>query len=145
KEDGEYIIQRLSDFSTKHQWNKDINPKNSFPLLSPSSKVGAIYHFETITVSTPIFPPTRNIFDYYIQSLSDKHIKTCTLYSTLPLEFADFEYKLIDSNGKTYVERTARFVSKIKVPSAILQKKLEDSNKDSLNKTVKGILALKGK
>lgn len=143
EEDGKYIIQRLSDFSTKHQWNKDINPKNSFSLLSSNKKVGSIYHFETITVSAPVFPPTRNVFDYYIEALSDKHIKTCTLYSTLPLEFADFEYKVVSNNGKTYVERTARLVSKLKVPAPIIQKKLEESNKESLNKTVKGILALK--
>jgi hypothetical protein len=142
KEEGKFIISKLADFASKSQWNGEIIESKSFafPGIKTSGQ-GALYHFEG--KGSALSPGSKNSYDYYIKSLTPTSIKTCTVFSTLPLKKADFEYKIIEADGKFYLQRKARMLPNLKLPQSLLLKKLESANKDSLRKTIKGVLALR--
>ena len=139
REEGLKMIAKLADFNTKHNWDKEIIASRSQPLTPPGKGNKVIYHFEKRAIGSSIFGSKENIVDYYKQFQSAERFKGCVLYTNSPLKYADFEYSIVEEQGKFYLQRKARLVPKLALPDPLVQKKLEDSNKKTLQYVLKAL------
>lgn len=131
--EGKYLISQLSDLPNKHKWDKEIIASKSY-LIPPSDKsIGMIYHFEKKNSHSALFGSNENITDYYRQFQSAERFKGCVVYSSAPIKYADFEYRVLQEGNKFYLQRKARVMPKEHLPSLLVQKKLEQSNQKTLN------------
>jgi hypothetical protein len=138
-EQGYKLIAKVADLPNKAVWSHEIDPRKSFLLHPGDRSLGMIYHFGYKNNLNPLLGFNQGFSDYYREINEKEHFKGCIVDTSATLKYANFEYKIVQIDSKVYLERTARIIPKINIPIALAKAKLDQSNKESLDKLINSV------